>query len=193
MNDFQWVITFAVIGVLIFVLITMNKVLNHKLNKSKTPIENSNEQIECDTEIKDTDIPEAKKEVFPYKLTNTIFSKKETYFHNSLKPIAEKLSLNIMSKMRLADIVYIPKSTPNYIRWFNYIKAKHIDFILCDKDYKIVLLIEVDDYTHDYDNRKKRDEFVDEIFRQLDLPILHIRTWKDQELFEEIKALITKE
>lgn len=193
MGTFEWVITLTAIGVLIFILSTINKLLDNKINKQKTQNTSENEQIECDTEIKDSDIPEVKKEEFPYKLTNTIFSKKETYFHKSLKPIADKLSLNIMSKMRLADIVYIPKSTPNYIRWFNYIKAKHIDFILCDNEYRIVLLIEVDDYTHNYENRKKRDEFVDEIFRQLNIPILHIKTWKDQELYEEIKSIIIRE
>lgn len=129
-------------------------------------------------------------EKFPYILTNCVFSNKESKFYNSLKRITDKHNLVVFTKMRIADIVYLPRNHPEFIRWFNYIKAKHIDFIVCNSVLKPVLLIEVDDSTHDRENRIKRDEFVDKIFNQLNLPIFHIRLWEDEALEKQIIDLI---
>lgn len=90
---------------------------------------------------------------FPYLLTQSIFSPKEKLFYQALKPIADELGLLVFTKMRIADLLYIPKNTKDYIKWFNYIKAKHIDFILVNAEMQVKLLIEVDDKSH---NGQKR-------------------------------------
>lgn len=144
----------------------------------KKPVKSSKQESEEPQEIKE--------DVFPYVLNDSVFSNKESKFYKSLKPIIEKLDLTAFTKMRIADLVSIPKDNPQYMKWFNYIKSKHIDFIIC-RENKPVLLIEVDDSTHDRDSRKKRDELVDKIFNQLNFPILHIRLWNDDELESQIK------
>ncbi|MDR2531364.1 MAG: DUF2726 domain-containing protein [Oscillospiraceae bacterium] len=75
-------------------------------------------------------------------------------FYHALFPIAYALGLTIFTKMRIADLVYIPKNHPEFIRWFNYIRSKHVDFILCNAELKPVLIIEIDDNTHNCENRK---------------------------------------
>jgi hypothetical protein len=126
---------------------------------------------------------------YPYRLNDSVLTEKETAFYYSLTPILFKLRLNVFAKMRIADIVHIPSNHPQYMKWFNKIKSKHIDFIIC-KETRPVLLIEVDDYTHDRLSRKKRDEFVDKIFHTLNLPILHIRTWTEEALEHQIKETL---
>lgn len=156
------------------------------------------EQKEAIIESHDTESNEAELEqkiisqaqIFPYRLTNTVFSNKEYKFYLSLKPIADKYGYIIFTKMRIADLVYMPKDTPEYTRWFNYIKAKHIDFILCDNLLKPRLVIEVDDNSHNKESRKRRDEFVDKVFSHVNLPILHIRLWSDEELEKSIVNLL---
>lgn len=127
---------------------------------------------------------------YPYKLTQRVFSPKEGYFYRDVRPIADKLGLIVFTKMRLADLLYIPKGTENEKSWFNRIKAKHIDFIFVDSNYKVRLLVEIDDQTHNRSDRQARDEEVDEIFRQQGLEVLHLRAWGKQYGADDLETII---
>lgn len=84
----------------------------------------------------------------------------------------------IFSKVRIADIVHIPEWYKPYywaVYWWNRIKSKHIDFLLCDKlSFEPLLAIEIDDPSHLLPDRKKRDGLVNFVFRKANLPILHL-------------------
>ena len=100
-----------------------------------------------------------------YQINNNIFTDKV------LKEITIKMDLTIFTKVRLADIIYSPKF--NY-KDFNRIKAKHIDFVLTDKDGNIKALIELDDKSHEQEKRKERDEFLNNIFQNQKIKLLRI-------------------
>lgn len=150
------------------------------------PKEKPEEQIEDVSEV-----PTGEKVTYPYKLTQRVFSPKEGYFYRDVRPIADKLGLIVFTKMRLADLLIIPKGTENEKAWFNKIKAKHIDFIFVDSTYKIRLLVEVDDATHNRADRQARDEEVDEMFRQQGLEVLHLRAWGRQYGADDLETIIT--
>lgn len=59
----------------------------------------------------------------------------------------------------------------------NRIDRKSADFVLCDKE-RIVpqLIIELDGSVHNFKSKQTRDEFIDELTKIVDLPILHIKT-----------------
>ena len=108
-----------------------------------------------------------------------VLTEREKNFYETIRLIAEKYSLNVLQKMRLADIVNVSDEIPKQSRlwWskFGQISQKHIDFALQDKtDLEIKLLIEIDDYTHQRIDRIKRDEFVDSVCEQANIPILHL-------------------
>lgn len=136
------------------------------------------------------EVPTGEKITYPYKLTQRVFSPKEGYFYRDVRPIADKLGLIVFTKMRLADLLYIPKGTENEKAWFNRIKAKHIDFIFVDSNYKIRLLVEIDDQTHNRADRQARDEEVDEMFRQQGLEVLHLRAWGKQYGSDDLETII---
>ena len=51
-----------------------------------------------------------------------------------------------------------------YMKYFGKIKSKHIDFILCKKDNLYPeLLIELNDSSHNKEDRIKRDDFIKKI------------------------------
>ena len=129
---------------------------------------------------------------FPYKLNTPILSTKEKMFYKAVKPIADELNLIVFTKVRLADILIVPKDTPNFMKWFNYIKAKHIDFVFVDNDMRIKVLIEVDDKTHNRADRKERDETVDKMFAQLNIEVLHIWSWGTEYGGVDLKETIIK-
>ena len=127
------------------------------------------------------------KEKNPYKLNDNIFTPAEKNFYNILKEITKKINLTIMTKVRLADII---STYENNYKYFNKIKAKHIDFVLIDNKGNIKLLIEIDDKSHKEHERQKRDIFLNNTFEKLNIKLLriHVRySYNIQELEKEIK------
>ena len=82
----------------------------------------------------------------------------------------------VFSKVRLADIVQ-PAKTGNRSAWysaFGVIKSKHVDFAVCDSvTMEFRLVVELDDKSHNRSDRAERDQKVDEILAQADIPVLH--------------------
>ena len=76
-----------------------------------------------------------------------------------------------MTKVRLADII---STYENNYKYFNKIKAKHIDFVLIDNNGNIKLLIELDDKSHKEHERQKRDIFLNNTFEKLNIKLLRI-------------------
>lgn len=59
---------------------------------------------------------------------------------------------------------------------FRHINGKSVDYVLCDKALlKPLLAIELDDYSHDGEVRRIRDEEVERIFNYAQLPLLRFR------------------
>lgn len=57
------------------------------------------------------------------------------------------------------------------------IDRKSADFVLCDKERVVPrLVIELDGGSHNLQNRRARDEFIDDISHITNLPVLHIKT-----------------
>ena len=88
-----------------------------------------------------------------------------------MKEITKKFELDILTKVRLADIIH---TYDNNYKYFNKIKAKHIDFVLIDKNGNIKLLIELDDNSHLNPQRQKRDIFLNNIFKDTDITLLRV-------------------
>ncbi len=121
-------------------------------------------------------------EKLPYIMNETILTQRERAFYRILKPVADKLELQICPKVRVADIVSIKKGTKDWQKWFNKIKSKHVDFLLCDYDMNIVLLIELDDRSHETERAQKNDRLKNAIFGDR---LVRIRSLK-----EDVEAVI---
>ena len=83
----------------------------------------------------------------------------------------------VFSKVRLADIVR-PEKTGDNRAWyaaFGVIKSKHVDFVVCDPEtLEFQLIVELDDKSHDRSDRAERDQKVDDILAQANIPVLHV-------------------
>lgn len=57
------------------------------------------------------------------------------------------------------------------------IDRKSADFVLCDKERVVPkLIIELDGVVHNFKSKQARDEFIDELTKIIDLPILHLKS-----------------
>lgn len=132
--------------------------------------------------VEKTERPKENRDV-PYRKKQYIFTKNEYACYRNLQPIAEELGLIIYPKIRLADIVEVEKGTKEYMKWFNRISSKHIDFLMVDKDnIQIKYALELDDSSHEKESRKQRDEFVNNVCKKCGIKIIHTKNYKPEEL-----------
>ncbi len=85
----------------------------------------------------------------------------------------------VLSKVRIEDFVEVSKKNVSDYnnRWSlrGRIKSRHVDFLICDlTNTKPLLAIELDGKSHNDAQRQSRDQFVDELYKAIDLPIEHI-------------------
>ena len=135
----------------------------------------------------------AKSEKFSYLKNTSLLSEAEKNFYFVLAGVIEKEYL-LFSKVRIFDILSIPKGLENgrYYQHKIKIQSKHVDFLLCDtQTIEPLLVIELDDSSHSRSDRISRDNFVDGIFEEAKLPILHIRassSYNENELLQKIQS-----
>jgi hypothetical protein len=127
---------------------------------------------------------------YPYEAKKNLLTKAEFEFYKILKDSVSP-SMMIAPKVRLADIVTC--SDANWARGYgSKISSKHIDFILYDAvTANILLAIELDDASHAKPERKRRDQFVNELFSVTKVPFLRVPTALQYNV-NEIRAMISE-
>ena len=113
---------------------------------------------------------------FPYEKVDSLMTKSELAFYRTLQDsLADDPELILFSKVRMADIIRVIKGSDNWRGHFNRIQAKHVDFLICDSDtVEPLLIIELDDISHDRPDRMERDRFVDTAMDAAEMPIIHL-------------------
>jgi len=111
-----------------------------------------------------------------YNLKENPMSPAEENFFFILKQIVDG-KYTIQTQVQLSSIVKPKDSNAHYTNYsdLNKIIKKSVDFVLYDKRYKPVLVIELDDSSHFKWDRIKRDEFVNAVMKDVGLRIIHIR------------------
>lgn len=124
------------------------------------------------------------KEKYPYE-PRELLTKREASFYSILAPIVDDLDLQLLVKLRLADIVGVKSGQDHYMSYFNKIKAKHTDFVICDPEsLQVLVAIELDDPSHERPDRIERDLFVDKVYEASGIPLLHEWLPEDEKEWE---------
>ena len=163
---------------LIILLFTLVLLLNFLIKRRKKR-ENYNQ-----------DDSNEKNEIYPYHKTY-LLTKNEWFFYKNLKTIVDKYNLNIIAKIRFADLVEVNSGIYKFNKYFSKIKSKHIDFALVNpNNMEVKYLIELDDKSHDKPDRIQRDLFVDRVCEVAGYKL--IRTYGDTLEIESILKNETK-
>ena len=102
---------------------------------------------------------------------------REKQFYPYLKEVADKLGYTVSMKARLGDLVTgaHQKYTSEGGKELFKVQRKHVDFVLFDPEaLEVKLIIELDDTTHDRQDRVNRDVFVDNVLEGTGYKILHV-------------------
>lgn len=161
---------------LIIIILFLIKYTSRDKRPKQTRPTNYNPTYRPNTDVKKE--PETKTQEIDYKTAyqpKYLLTKNEWYQYKKLKEIADVKGYIICPKVRLLDIIEPRKGTRKYKTLFYKIQAKHVDFLICDKDMHIKAIIELDDNSHDNQDRKERDAFVTSILQSVGYKVIHTR------------------
>lgn len=122
-----------------------------------------------------------------YTTNNYLMTQTELKFYRELKKVTDKLELTIFPQVNLERIVNV---IDNNIADRNKIKSRSIDYtIVNNQNCKIICCIELDDYTHNRAKAIKNDNFKNELFKKINIPLHRIKV-KNYYNLEEIESII---
>lgn len=107
-------------------------------------------------------------------------NEKEQY--RKLKEWANQHNLIIFCKVRLLDLITPRKNQENYKGALWKIQAKHVDFVICDQDIRVKCIVEINDQSHNRQDRAERDNFILEVLQACGYKVLMTYNINEEEL-----------
>lgn len=113
--------------------------------------------------------------IFPFKAKPYFFSNAEASFYHLLRQMVGESAL-VFPHVALRDLVTITGiNKSDYYKYYNQIDRKQIDFLLVDaKNLKPMLVIELDDSSHQRPDRIERDQFVEKVLSVTKIPLARV-------------------
>ena len=136
-----------------------------------------------------------KKIEYKYRRKNFFLTKSEREFYDNLiKAVGDKY--HIFAQASLPTLVDHKIKGQSWRGSFAHISRKSVDFVLCDRTYiSPKLAIELDDQSHQRQDRQNRDREVERILEQAGVPLLRIdnnKRFDTEELIKKIQELVLK-
>jgi len=117
-----------------------------------------------------------KSENLPYVLERNLMSKAERSFFGVLEQVTDSSKYYIFPQVSLNNLVTVERGSGSFQTFHNRVDRKSVDFVLFDRSaVSPVLAIELDDSSHDREDRQERDVFVDRVLAKAGLPLLHVK------------------
>jgi hypothetical protein len=131
-----------------------------------------------------------------YKMNKSVLTFRERILHSALrKALGNEYA--ILMKVRMGDFIYLSNEPQDRKSFVNQVICKHVDFLLCGKlRLQPLLVIELDDSSHNAPDRIERDRIKNDILDAVGLPYLRIelqKTYDPAQLQTQIKAIILPE
>ena len=136
-----------------------------------------------------------RKTEYQYKRKNFFLTKSEHEFYDNLmKAVGDKYY--IFAQVYLPTLVDHKIKGQNWRGSFAHINRKSVDFVLCDRTYlSPKLAIELDDISHQRQDRQNRDREVERILKQAGVPLLRIennKRFNTEKLIKKVQELVLK-
>jgi very-short-patch-repair endonuclease len=106
--------------------------------------------------------------VWPFYAKKPLSQPEQILYFRLLQALPEHI---ILAQVQLSQLLGVKKGN-NYQAWFNRINRMSADFVVCNKDLSIVGVIELDDATHQRDDRQVADARKDKALASADVRIV---------------------
>lgn len=111
-------------------------------------------------------------ETYPYE-KKMLLTRTEYKFYLALKKKCDDRNLLICPKVRMEDFLSVTDKQ-NLFKYRGYIKSRHIDFLICNSKLYLLAGLELDDPSHQRERAKQIDDFKDNVFKAIGLPLYRI-------------------
>ncbi|MBK9925067.1 MAG: DUF2726 domain-containing protein [Anaerolineales bacterium] len=109
-----------------------------------------------------------------YRKSKSVLTYRERILLRSIRRAVAN-EYTILMKVRMGDFVWLANEPKDRKFHNNQVQCKHVDFLICDKlMIEPLLVIELDDKSHQKFDHAERDKFKDETFEAVGLPIIRI-------------------
>jgi hypothetical protein len=130
--------------------------------------------------------------VFPYQ-RKPFLTPAEIAYYRMLRMIFADRYL-IFAQVRVVDLCEVLDRPVNQGA-VNRIDRRHVDFVLCHpRTFKPMVAIELDDSTHDRPYRRRKDAFLDEVFRVIGMKLVRQRVrlvYSHDEVAQKVEAALS--
>ncbi len=137
-----------------------------------------------------------KNNTYSYLAKPLLMTRTEAEFFVRLNRIAEERYF-VFPQVHLSALLDHRIKDQDWRYAFRHINGKSVDFVLCDKEtLRPTYAIELDDKTHESDDRRMRDAEVERIFEEAELPLVRFanKNVSDHEIIAaltEAKAVVS--
>ena len=151
--------------------------------------------IKINLQIKEVDLPPINKYIYAKK--DFLMSKPEHEFFDVLvKVIMNNFGNNyyVFPQIHISTLVDWKSWGQNWKGAKGSIDRYSVDYVICDKNYiKPILAIELDDSSHEREDRIIRDEKIEGVLSEVGLPLLRFKNhgiFDEKEISDKIKTVI---
>lgn len=107
-------------------------------------------------------------EVWPFYAKKPLSQPEQVLYFRLVQALPEHI---VLAQVQLSRLLGVKKGN-NYQAWFNRINRMSADFVVCNKDSSIVAVIELDDATHQKEDRKAAGAKKDKALSSADIRIV---------------------
>lgn len=121
----------------------------------------------------------------PYFKKAPLTEPEQVMFHRLREALPEQI---ILAQVAMSAMVGIRKNE-NWQTQFNEISRKYVDFVVCNQDFSMRAIIELDDSTHQRGERIKADAIKDAAFQAIGVPVVRFDV-REMPTVETIRSAI---
>lgn len=123
-------------------------------------------------------------EIWPFYPKKPLTPPEQILYFRLVKALPDHI---VLAQVQLSRFLGVKKGN-NYQSWINRINRMSADYVICEKDSKVLAVIELDDATHQTDKRKEADEKKDKALASAGIKLLrwNVKSMPDEQAIKNL-------
>jgi hypothetical protein len=121
--------------------------------------------------------------VWPFYVKRPLSQPEQVLYHRLTRALPDHI---VLAQVQVSRVLGVKKGA-NFHEWNNRINRLSYDFVVCSKDSTVVAAVELDDKTHESDDRASTDEKKNKASADAGLRLLrwHVRSLPSEEVIRQ--------
>ena len=121
--------------------------------------------------------------VWPFYVKRPLSQPEQVLYHRLIRALPDHI---VLAQVQVSRVLGVKKGA-NFHEWNNRINRLSYDFVVCSKDSTVIAAVELDDKTHESDDRASTDEKKNKASADAGLRLLrwHVRSLPSEEAIRE--------